>query len=112
MNSLLDNTPMLPVSSSVFNPDEEYVIKENRKSIPIVTLGFSLLLFSAPFSTGIQFNPTSFTSSSSILSYKNATNDMFDITILHEFVSDLILNSSDLDNEIVDLVNENFWDLI
>ena len=29
-----------------------------------------------------------------------------------DFISDILNNSIDLDNDIVDMVNDNFWDLI
>lgn len=113
MSSTLDLTPIFhPTSSVIVNTADESVKKISRKSGTITTLGFSLLLLSAPISTGIQFNPTSLSSSSSIISYKNAVYDMYDISILHEFVLQLLTNISELDSEIVDLVNENFWELI
>ncbi|WP_148038864.1 hypothetical protein [Proteiniphilum sp. X52] len=115
MDSTLDLTPMFPATSSVLrnsNNEESVRSINSRKSYPITTLGFSILILSASISTGVNINPASLNTSSSIISYKSATDDMFDISILHEFVSNLLTNSSELDREIVDLVNENFWDLI
>jgi len=92
--------------------DESVRKVDNYKSHFINDLGFVVLMLSASISTGVHFSPASLNTPSSVISYKNATGDMFDISILHEFVSNLLTNSIGLDNEIIDLVNENFWDLI
>ncbi len=118
MNSTIDSTSIFSLPTSAItalkgNSDDNSVKKTNQKSDPFTTLGFSiLLLFSAPFSTGINTSTASLNNSSSIISYKNANADMFDISILREFLSNLLTNSHDLDKDIVNMVNENFWDLI
>lgn len=117
MNSTIDSTSISPLPTSATtalkgNSDDNSVKKTNQKADPITTLGFSILLLSAPISTGIDICSASLSNSSSIISYKNAIADMFDISILREFLSNLLTNSHDLDKDIVDMVNENFWDLI
>ena len=47
---------------------------------------------------------------SSILA--NPYNELEFATVLHEFVSSLVRNSKDLDIDIVEVVNDHFWDLI
>lgn len=76
------------------------------------TLGFAIMLFSAPFSTGIEYSPTLINNSSSIISYQNIAESMYDISIFQDFISNILINSINIDSDIVDMVNENFWDLI
>jgi len=58
--------------------------------------------------TGIDENERG--SYSSILSNQNQ--DIEYMTVLHEFVSSLVKESKDVDIDIVEAVNEHFWDLI
>ncbi len=99
-----------PSSSTVLNPKTNHLASSGLKRT--TTLGFAVMLFSASFSTGIDYPSAFQNESSSIISYKDMTNNIYDISILHDFISNILKNSIDIDNDIVDMVNENFWDLI
>jgi hypothetical protein len=104
-----NNTHCYP-TSSVLNNKERTEDKQSsflNKS----ALGFIVILISASISTEIEYNPTPLTPSST-LSYQTINSNYTETLILQNFISNLIQNSEDIDDNIVELVNENFWDLI
>lgn len=107
--------PVVSLSSyTATNPKTNNFVKSNSKAgrVQGATLGFAIMLFSASFSTGIEYTSSSHVESSSTISYKNMTENIYDISILQNFISNILMNSVDIDSDVVDMVNENFWDLI
>ncbi len=75
------------------------------------TAGLDGVEFSFPnreFVTGLEEDELG--SYSTIMS--NQRKNLEQATVLHEFVSGLVKESKDLDIDIVEAVNEHFWDLI
>jgi hypothetical protein len=99
--------------SSVLSVAEKQEDKQCSPFINKYALGLIVLLTSVSTSTDVKFdNATGFHNSSTLV-YSYSINDLQqESDILHGFISNLLVNSEDLDSKIVDMVNENFWDLI
>jgi hypothetical protein len=87
--------------------------QEDKQFAPFskYALGLIVLFSSASISTDVNFDTPIGSYNSSTLAYHTNVNAQ-QSDILHEFISNLLVNSEDLDGKIVDMVNENFWDLI
>lgn len=115
MTTIPITQPIKTTSSSVvLSPETQSLvnIESRTRRTRGATLGFAIMLLSAPLSTGIEYSSPLFIKSSSIISYQNITESMYDISIFQDFISNMLINSIDIDSEIVDMVNENFWDLV
>jgi hypothetical protein len=99
--------PTSSVLSVVPKQEEKQIVPFNKYA-----LGLIVLFASASISTDVSFNASIGFHNSSILAYQNNVMAQQESDILHGFISNLLVNSEDLDGKIVDMVNENFWDLI
>jgi hypothetical protein len=88
--------------------------QEEKQFVPFnkYVLGLIVLFAPASISTDVNFDASTGFHNSSTLVYHNNVNAQQESDILHGFISNLLVNSEDLDGKIVDMVNENFWDLI
>jgi hypothetical protein len=97
-------------SSSVLFPEKPTGVKKPNHSWSV--LGIATLLSLSAFSD-IRSEPNHNSFNSSTYSYTlDVLENKEDLDILLGFISNLINNSEDLDGRIVDMVNNNFWDLI
>lgn len=101
-------------TSSVLNEPIEYIEKSPQKQYTKTRAGFVLLFLGATLSsTGATFDSRNLILNSTTLECQtNLAVDKDQSEVLLEFVSKLIENSKDIDPRIVDIVNEDFWELI
>lgn len=103
--------PIPTSSSSILSGLEKEKVNQNS-SFNKSALGFIVLLMSASISTDIEYNSGITETHSSIFAYQNFMEQDLGINVLHNFISNILSNSEDIDSDIVELVNKNFWDLI
>jgi hypothetical protein len=78
------------------------------------TWGFvSVLLVSASISSNVYlYKGNGFSNASTLDCHYSTGEEKQDINILYGFIANLIADSEDLDGRIVNMVSENFWNLI
>ena len=116
MNNNLSTTDykMQYSTSSVLNETAEYLEKTPQRQHSKAHVGFVLLFLGVSLSStgatldsrNLILNSTTLECQSSLLEEKEHSE------VLIEFVSKLIENSKDIDPRIVDVINEDFWELI
>jgi hypothetical protein len=101
--------------SSLYSDTNNYIKQAPVYKNKPVHEGLMFLLIAASISSAININNSNIHSSFSSVSQCSIygfDNNRENFDVLHDFISNLINNSEDLDGQIVDMVNEKFWDLI
>lgn len=107
MNKNTFNTVSSSVLSKVEKRQDKQTVLFNKGA-----LGFVVLIVSASLSTNVTYDNVAPLTPSTVITYQSVSKYTSDVNVFHNFISNLLINSENIDSDIVDLVNENFWDLI